>query len=242
MRLLAHPCLDLGHLVAPGAGTLAVIQGLARDWPHPGKPPTTHANPAAWRRLADSCKPARDDHWRRQPRYMEGPPKAYPRYIRSLTCQYPIEKGRRSRREVGASAATRGPGNPGSATFAGRAAVAPTRQHHGPDRPCRCPRPRRRNPTPSHPHDGPRHAMPSLEPVAGEAANPDDGLPGKVPSAAADCDGVDVPDGAGDFPPHKFMDGARSHASPNSGQPGWLGRIPDAAFTARLPHPRPDLR
>src|ERR1700722_19249374 len=40
-----------------------------------------------------------------------------------------------------------------------------------------------------------------VEPVAGEAAEPDDTRPGRVPAAAADCDGVAVADGAGELPP-----------------------------------------
>ena len=37
--------------------------------------------------------------------------------------------------------------------------------------------------------------------MAGETADPDDARTGNVPAAAADCDGVTVADGAGEFPP-----------------------------------------
>jgi hypothetical protein len=40
-----------------------------------------------------------------------------------------------------------------------------------------------------------------LEPVVGEAADPDDVLAGQVAAAAADCDGLTVADGAGELPP-----------------------------------------
>src|ERR1017187_7857945 len=40
-----------------------------------------------------------------------------------------------------------------------------------------------------------------LEPVAGEAADADDGFPGQVAAAATDGDGIAVPDGAAEFPP-----------------------------------------
>jgi hypothetical protein len=40
-----------------------------------------------------------------------------------------------------------------------------------------------------------------MEPVPGEAADPEDARPVQVPAAAADCDGVTVAYGAGEFPP-----------------------------------------